>query len=95
MEADPYQLIEGMTICAMAVGASEGYIYLRSEYPKALKVLNRAIASAEGAKLLGKDICGKGRDFKIEVRVGAGAYICGEETSMLESLEGRRGLVRF
>jgi len=95
MEADPFQLIEGMTICAMAVGASKGYIYLRSEYPKALQVLNQAIATAEAANLLGENISGSGRDFHIEVRVGAGAYICGEETSMLESLEGKRGLVRF
>jgi formate dehydrogenase iron-sulfur subunit len=95
MEADPFQLIEGMTICAMAVGASKGYIYLRSEYPKALQVLNQAIASAEQANLLGADIAASGRDFHIEVRVGAGAYICGEETSMLESLEGKRGLIRF
>jgi len=95
MEADPYQLIEGMTICAMAVGASEGYIYLRSEYPKVLKILNQVIATAEDANLLGDNICGSGRDFHIHVRVGAGAYICGEETSMLESLEGKRGLVRF
>lgn len=95
MEADPFQLLEGMTICAMAVGASKGYIYLRSEYPKALHVLKQAIASAEQANLLGADIAASGRDFHIEVRVGAGAYICGEETSMLESLEGKRGLVRF
>ena len=95
MEADPFQLIEGMTICAMAVGASMGYIYLRSEYPKALQVLNQAIRIAAQAKLIGDDIAGSGRDFHIEVRVGAGAYICGEETSMLESLEGKRGLVRF
>jgi len=95
MEADPYQLIEGMAICAMAVGASEGYIYLRSEYPMALKVLNQAIATSVNANLLGADICGSGRDFHLQVRVGAGAYICGEETSMLESLEGKRGLVRF
>ena len=95
MEADPYQLIEGMTICALAVEASEGYIYLRSEYPKALQVLNQAIATAEKAGLLGKNIRGSGRDFHIHIRVGAGAYICGEETSMLESLEGKRGLVRF
>ena len=95
MEADPYQLIEGMTICAMAVGATEGYIYLRSEYPKALQVLKHAIASAMDANLLGDDICGSGRDFHIHIRVGAGAYICGEETSLLESLEGKRGLVRF
>jgi len=95
MEADPFQLIEGMTICAMAVGATEGYIYLRSEYPKALDVLNQVITTAEDANLLGKNICGSGRDFHIHIRVGAGAYICGEETSMLESLEGKRGLVRF
>jgi formate dehydrogenase iron-sulfur subunit len=95
MEADPFQLIEGMTICALAVGASEGYIYLRSEYPKALRVLNQAVATAEAAGVLGSDICGSGRDFRLQIRVGAGAYICGEETSMLESLEGKRGLVRF
>lgn len=95
MEADPFQLIEGMTICGMAVGASEGYIYLRSEYPKALHVLTEAISLAEGANMLGDDICGSGRGFHIQIRVGAGAYICGEETSLLESLEGKRGLVRF
>ncbi len=95
MEADPYQLLEGMTICAMAVGASEGYIYLRSEYPKALQVLKHAISMAEDANLLGEDIRGSGRDFHLHLRVGAGAYICGEETSLIESLEGKRGLVRF
>jgi len=94
MEADPFQLIEGMTICALAVGATEGYIYLRSEYPKALRVLDKAITTARDAGLLGDDIDGSGRAFNIHVRVGAGAYICGEETSMLESLEGKRGLVR-
>ena len=95
MEADPFQLIEGMTICAMAVGATEGYIYLRSEYPKALQTLEHSIAAANEAHLLGDDIGGSGRDFQIYVRVGAGAYICGDETAMLESLEGKRGLVRF
>ena len=95
MEADPYQLIEGMTICAMAVGASEGYIYLRSEYPKALVTLNHAIAAATKANLLGDNIGGSGRNFHLQVRVGAGSYVCGEETAMLESLEGKRGLVRF
>ena len=84
-----------MTICALAVGATEGYIYLRSEYPKALQVLNQVIASATEADLLGENIGGSGKTFHIHVRVGAGAYICGEETSMLESLEGKRGLVRF
>jgi len=95
MEADPYQLIEGMTICAMAVGATEGYIYLRSEYPRALAVLKRAIETAEAANLLGADILGSGRDFHLQLRLGAGVYICGEETAMLESLEGKRGVIRF
>ena len=95
MEADPFQLIEGMTICAMAVGATEGYIYLRSEYPKALAVLEQAIETAGAAGLLGDDILGSGRDFHLQVRVGAGVYICGEETAMLESLEGKRGVIRF
>jgi formate dehydrogenase iron-sulfur subunit len=95
MEADPYQLIEGMTICAMAVGATEGYIYLRSEYPRALQTLRYAIATAADANLLGDNIGGSGRDFHLHIRVGAGVYICGEETSMLESIEGKRGLVRF
>jgi formate dehydrogenase iron-sulfur subunit len=79
----------------MAVGATMGYIYLRSEYPKALLTLKHALAAAADANLLGSDIGGSGRDFDIQVRVGAGAYICGDETSMLESLEGKRGLVRF
>ncbi len=95
MEADPFQLIEGMTICALAVGATEGYVYLRSEYPKVLQILNQVIATGREANLLGQDILGSGRSFDVQVRVGAGAYICGEETSMLESLEGKRGLVRF
>lgn len=95
MEADPFQLIEGMTICAKAVGANKGFIYLRSEYPRALRVLNEAIRVAKEASLLGDDILGSGFDFDLEVRLGAGAYICGEETSLLDSLEGKRGLVRF
>lgn len=95
MEADPFQLIEGMTIAGLAVGATIGYIYLRSEYPKAIKTMNEAIAIANDANFLGEDICASGLAFQIHVRVGAGAYICGEETSMLESLEGKRGLVRF
>ena len=95
MENDPYVLIEGMTIAGIAVGASIGYIYLRSEYPLALKVLNEAITIAEKAGYLGKNIQGSGKDFHLEVRRAAGAYICGEETSLIESLEGKRGLVRF
>ncbi len=94
MEADPYLLIEGMIIAGLAVGASQGYIYLRSEYPRAQQMLEQAIAKAESAGYLGEDICGSGQCFQLELRLGAGAYICGEETSLLESLEGKRGLVR-
>jgi formate dehydrogenase iron-sulfur subunit len=95
MEDDPFVLIEGMTIAGIAVGANQGYIYLRSEYPHALKILNEAILKAEKAGYLGEKICGTTHTFKLEVRRAAGAYICGEETSLLESLEGRRGQVRF
>ncbi|MFD2113889.1 formate dehydrogenase beta subunit [Thiorhodococcus fuscus] len=95
MEGDPFCLIEGMTIAALAVGATQGYIYSRSEYPHAFRTLQCAIAKARDAGLLGPDVLGSGHAFELEVRMGAGAYICGEETSMLESLEGKRGLVRF
>lgn len=94
MESDPYQLIEGMTIAGLAVGANQGYIYLRSEYPIAHKILNHAIKEAYKAGFLGENIRDSGKDFFLEVRLGAGAYICGEETSLLESLEGKRGMVR-
>jgi formate dehydrogenase iron-sulfur subunit len=94
MEADPYQLIEGMIIAGLAVGADLGYIYLRSEYPLAHRMLEQAIAIAREAGYLGRDIRGSGRAFELEVRLGAGAYICGEETALLDSLEGRRGMVR-
>lgn len=95
MEDDPFVLIEGITIAGIAVGATQGYIYLRSEYPHALKALNEAIKNAEKAGYLGENICGSTRTFNLEVRRAAGAYVCGEETSLLESLEGKRGLVRF
>lgn len=95
MEGDPFVLIEGMTIAGLAVGANQGYIYLRVEYPHAHKALNAAIAAAYAAGYLGDDILGSGNAFHLEVRLGAGAYICGEETSLMESLEGKRGLVRF
>src|SRR6185437_4352044 len=95
MEGDPFLLIEGMTIAGLAVGATRGYIYLRSEYPDASRTLYDAIALAEDNNYLGANIRGCGKTFKIEVRVGAGAYICGEETAMLESLEGKRGMVRY
>lgn len=95
MEADPLMLVEGMTIAGLAVGADQGYIYLREEYPVAHEILNEAIENAYQAGFLGEDIQGSGKTFHLEVRLGAAAYICGEETSLLESLEGKRGLVRF
>ncbi len=94
MEGDPLCLVEGMTIAAVAVGATQGYVYTRSEYPHAIRAMRAAITAAREAGLLGPDVMGSGHAFDIEVRVGAGAYICGEETSLLESLEGRRGTVR-
>ncbi len=95
MEGDPLALVEGMTIAGIAVGATQGYIYLRSEYPHAHRALNAAIANAYRQGYLGADIRGSGKRFELEVRLGAGAYICGEETSLLDSLEGKRGQVRF
>ena len=95
MEGDPFCLIEGMTIAGLAVGAEQGYIYLRSEYPHAHRALEAAIAKARSSGWLGADVHGSGRRFELEVRLGAGAYICGEETSLLDSLEGKRGQVRF
>ncbi|BBA32281.1 NAD-dependent formate dehydrogenase subunit beta [Methylocaldum marinum] len=95
MEGDPFVLIEGMTIAGLAVGAAQGYIYLRVEYPHAHRALTEAIEAAYRSGYLGKDILGSGKRFDLEVRLGAGAYVCGEETSLLESLEGKRGLVRF
>ncbi|CAN7705203.1 formate dehydrogenase beta subunit [Bosea sp. LjRoot237] len=94
MEGDPFLLIEGMAIAAIAVGATKGYIYLRSEYPHAHKTLQRAILKARNAGVLGASVLGSGKAFELEVRLGAGAYICGEETSLLESLEGKRAIVR-
>ncbi|MET3434439.1 formate dehydrogenase iron-sulfur subunit [Herbaspirillum seropedicae] len=94
MEDDPFTLIEGMTIAGVAVGATEGYIYVRSEYPHSIATLEQAIAIAHAQGYLGDDILGSGKSFRLEVRKGAGAYICGEETAMLESLEGKRGVVR-
>jgi formate dehydrogenase iron-sulfur subunit len=94
MEGDPFALIEGMTIAGVAVGATRGYIYLRAEYPHAHRALKQAIAVAYQEGYLGERILDSEHRFDLEVRLGAGAYICGEETSMLESLEGRRGEVR-
>ncbi len=94
MEGDPFLLIEGMIIAAHAVGASEGYIYVRSEYPDAVATLRAAIGIAREQGWLGERILGSELNFELHVRVGGGAYICGEETAMLESLEGKRGIVR-
>jgi formate dehydrogenase iron-sulfur subunit len=94
MEGDPFTLIEGMTIAALATGATKGFVYIRSEYPHAYETMQRAIHAARAARWLGPGIAGSQYAFDLEARLGAGAYICGEETSLLESLEGRRGQVR-
>ena len=94
MEGDPFALIEGMAIAGLAVGATEGYVYIRSEYPHAIATMKAAIGLMGAAGYLGVDIAGSGKAFGLHVRRGAGAYICGEESSMLESLEGKRGMVR-
>jgi len=94
IEGDPFSLIEGMVIAGIAVGAKQGYIYLRSEYPTAATVLATALDIARQRGLLGPDLLGSGRAFDIALRMGAGSYVCGEETAMLESLEGKRGMVR-
>ncbi|QBX34390.1 formate dehydrogenase [Paracoccus liaowanqingii] len=94
MEGDPFTLIEGMAIAGLGVGATRGYVYMRSEYPVAIEVLERAVVIARQRGMLGADVLGSGRAFDMQVRVGAGAYVCGEETSLLNSLEGKRGTVR-
>ena len=94
MEGDPFVLIEGMTIAGIATGATKGYIYLRSEYPHAIATMNRAIDIARNNNVLGPSVLMSDHAFDIEVRAGAGAYVCGEETSLLNSLEGKRGVVR-
>ena len=95
MEEDPHRVIEGMIIAAYAVGAGRGYIYVRGEYPCAFKVMSEAVAEARQAGAIGEKIFGSGLNFDIEMRLGAGAYICGEETALLESIEGKRGLPRI
>ncbi|MGY4830027.1 formate dehydrogenase beta subunit [Sphaerotilaceae bacterium SBD11-9] len=94
MEGDPFMLIEGMAIAGIATGATVGYIYVRSEYPHAIATLNEAIRRAESAGYLGRNLLGSTHHFTLEVRKGAGSYVCGEETALLESLEGKRGIVR-
>jgi formate dehydrogenase iron-sulfur subunit len=95
MEGDPFSLIEGLTIAGLAVGATQGFVYVRSEYPHAVRTLREAVATARAHGYLGPDVLGSGRAFDLDVRMGAGAYICGEETSLLESLEGKRAEVRY
>jgi formate dehydrogenase iron-sulfur subunit len=94
LEGDPYLLLEGMTIAGLATGATEGWIYLRSEYPDARTTLVTAMQRARAAGWIGPDVLGSGRRFDVHLRIGAGSYVCGEETAMLESLEGKRGMVR-
>jgi formate dehydrogenase iron-sulfur subunit len=94
MEGDPFVLIEGMTIAGVAAGATKGYVYIRSEYPHAVAAMEAAVAGARRGGMLGRRVADSAHAFDIEVRVGAGAYVCGEETSLLESIEGKRGIVR-
>ncbi|MEO9339300.1 NADH-quinone oxidoreductase subunit NuoF [Mesorhizobium sp. SB112] len=94
MEGDPFVLIEGMTIAGIATGATKGYIYIRSEYPHAIRIMERAVEIARREGVLGLNVLGSPNAFDMEIRVGAGAYVCGEETSLLNSLEGKRGVVR-
>ena len=95
MEEDPHRVIEGMIVAAYAVGASQGYIYVRGEYPSAFQIISDAVADARQAGIVGANIFASGLNFAIEMRLGAGAYICGEETALLESIEGKRGLPRI
>ncbi|WP_245414930.1 complex I 51 kDa subunit family protein [Aureimonas flava] len=94
MEGDPFRLVEGMAIAGISIGATYGYVYIRSEYPHAIEAMEHAIAGARRAGRLGPSVGGSGLAFDMEVRVGAGAYVCGEETSLLNSIEGKRGIVR-
>ena len=94
MEGDPFVLIEGMAIAGIATGATKGFIYIRSEYPHAIDTMSKAVDLARAAGILGVSVLGSANTFDMEVRVGAGAYVCGEETALLNSLEGKRGIVR-
>jgi bidirectional [NiFe] hydrogenase diaphorase subunit len=94
LESDPHRVLEGMLIGAFAVGATEGYIYVRAEYPLAIKRLRIAIKQAERLGLLGNNICGSRLSFHLDLRLGAGAFVCGEETALIASVEGRRGIPR-
>ncbi|MCQ3908562.1 MAG: hypothetical protein MJ200_03300 [Mycoplasmoidaceae bacterium] len=91
LEADPHSVIEAMTIAAYAIGADEGFIYVRAEYPIAVQRLEKAIAQAKKYGLLGKNILGTNFSFKLSLRLGSGAFVCGEETALMTSVEGNRG----
>ncbi len=92
MEGNPHSVIEGMIICAMAIGADEGYVYVRTEYPLAVERVKIAVKAAEDAKILGENIFGSDKNFKLTVMEGAGAFVCGEETALISSIEGKRGM---
>ncbi|MGB9868141.1 MAG: NADH-quinone oxidoreductase subunit NuoF [Bacillota bacterium] len=94
MEGDPHRIIEGMTIAAYAIGASHGYVYVRAEYPLAVQRMRKAVEEAKACGLLGSNILGSGFDFDVEIREGAGAFVCGEETALIASIEGKRGMPR-
>jgi NADH-quinone oxidoreductase subunit F len=95
MEEDPHRVLEGMIIAAHAVAAAKAYIYVRGEFPDAFKIMSDAVKAARNAGMFGKNVLGSGLDFDVEMRLGAGAYICGEETALFESIEGKRGLPRI
>ncbi len=95
MEDDPHRVLEGMIICAYAVGASKGYLYIRGEYPIAIQRINQAIRAARRRKIVGRSVLGSDFDFFPEVRIGAGAFVCGEETALIQSVEGQRGIPRI
>src|SRR5665647_1868065 len=94
LEGDPHSVIEGMLIVSYAIGAHEGYVYVRAEYPQAVKRLTMAVAAAEEHGFLGKDIFGSGWEFNLHLKLGAGAFVCGEETALIASIEGKRGMPR-
>ncbi|HSB63791.1 MAG TPA: NADH-quinone oxidoreductase subunit NuoF [Thermoanaerobaculia bacterium] len=95
LESDPHSVLEGMAIAGHAIGATQGYIYVRAEYPMAVERLNIAVAQAEAHGLLGHDVLGTGFEFHVELKEGAGAFVCGEETALIASIEGRRGMPRI
>ena len=95
MEGDPHKVLEGMALCAYAIGATQGYVYIRGEYKLSIERIRQAIAAAREAGLLGTNIFGSGFSFDVDVKIGAGAYVCGEETALIESMEGKRGLPRL